>query len=375
MSLEPDVVLRQVRALPADLRTLLPAIEAQVREVLPSGEPAVRNVYLTGVGDSYHAGRAAELAFVRLAGVRCRPVGAQRFALYSEPEQMTAADLVIGVSASGGTERVVEALARARSAGCRTLAVTGRPDSAVDRVAHAGITAQLPDDERSPGIRTYQASLLGLLSTALRLAELGGAGEQETARARDELWAATDVLAATNEALSTDAAAGVGELSAGVTAVVGSGPSHGTAQFAAAKLVETAGVPAFAQDLEEWWHVERFIRPVDNPLVVVAPPGRSRQRAEALAARAAGIGRRVITVQDRDDVSLARHSRVVLAVQGQVREEFSPVVYHCFASFLAAGLAQRLDRRPFLTDLPGGSPAVAPAPVPAVGALSEEVNR
>src|SRR5438094_6579557 len=70
--------------------------------------------------------------------------------------------------------------------------------------------------------------------------------------------------------------------------MVGSGPSYGTALFSAAKVIEAAGIFASGQDLEEWWHVERFAYPADMPVFVIAPPGRSHWRAGDLAATARG---------------------------------------------------------------------------------------
>ena len=134
--------------------------------------------------------------------------------------------------------------------------------------------------------------------------------------------------------------------------MLGSGPSYGTALYSAAKLVEAAGVFVLGQDLEEWWHVERFAYPLDMPVFVIAPPGRSHWRAQSVAALARGLGRRVIAVTHTDDTEVTRHAHMVLPVQGEVREEFSPLLYHLFASYVAAHVAERLGRCPFQSDRP-----------------------
>ncbi len=141
----------------------------------------------------------------------------------------------------------------------------------------------------------------------------------------------------------------VAELVAGAPAMamVGSGPSYGTALFSAAKVVEAAGVLAIGQDLEEWWHVERFARPFDMPVFVIAPPGRSHGRAAGLAGAARGLGRRVIALTRSDDTDVTRHAHAVLPVLGEAREELSPLVYHLFAGRVAAHVARLLGRLPF----------------------------
>ena len=132
-----------------------------------------------------------------------------------------------------------------------------------------------------------------------------------------------------------------------VLAMTGSGPSYGTALFAAAKMTEAAGVPAAGQDLEEWCHVEQYAYPDAMPVFVIAPPGRSHWRAAGLAVLAREQGRQVIAVTHQEDNGIAAHASAVLPVQGQPREEFSPLLYHLFAGYVGSYLAERLNRLPF----------------------------
>jgi glucosamine--fructose-6-phosphate aminotransferase (isomerizing) len=134
--------------------------------------------------------------------------------------------------------------------------------------------------------------------------------------------------------------------------MVGSGPSYGTALFSAAKMIEAAGVFALGEDLEEWWHVPRFAYPIDMPVFVIAPPGRSYWRAGDLAATARALGRRVIAVTHQEDTEVTRHAHWVLPICGDVREEFSPLVYCLFASYVASYVAERLGRSLFQSDRP-----------------------
>jgi glucosamine--fructose-6-phosphate aminotransferase (isomerizing) len=351
----PEVMLREAARLASDLRELAAVFDREVRGALAPAEwAAVGSVYLTGDGDSYHASCAAEMAFETIGGVTCEPLSAQRFLEYGADWLRAAPPdraLVVGTSASGGTQRVVQALERAAERGALTLAVTGTPGSPVTKAAGRAAVVEVPDRERSPGIRTYQASLLGLLLIAVRL---GGADA-----VRHELAALAGVLDATGRALA-ERSGEVAELvaSAPATMLLGSGPSYGTALFGGAKLVEAAGFLAVGQDLEEWWHVERFCRPFDMPLFVIAPPGRSRRRAGDLAARASGLGRRVVAVAHEADAEVARHAAWTLPVRGEMREELSPLAYHLFASHVAAGVAARLGRLPFQAGPP--APGVRP---------------
>ncbi len=356
--LKPEVMVREVEGLAGDLRALTRPFDQQIRTVLtPLEWRAVKKVYLTGDGDSYHASCAAEMAFEAIADVTCEPMSAQRFLDYGAAWMRPAAPqqtLVIATSASGGTKRVVQAIERAKEHGALTIALTGNPNGAVTQMADRTIVVEVPQKQRAPGIRTYQASLLGMLLIAIQLGEMRNTYHQEEANVlRQELAALADVVDATTDAIKGRCHEVAERIADTPTMVmVGSGPSYGTALFSAAKVIEAAGIFALGQDLEEWWHVERFAYPVNMPVFVIAPPGRSHWRAGDLAATARGLGRRVIAVTHKGDTEVTRHAYAVLPVQGEVREEFSPLLYPLFANYVASYLAARLGRSLFQSDRP-----------------------
>src|SRR6266481_5272416 len=123
--LKPEVMIGQVEGLAGDLRQLTRPFAQQIRTVLTPAEwRAVTKVYLTGDGDSYHAACAAELAFATIADMACAPMSAQRFLDYGAAWMRQAAPhqtLVIATSASGGTQRVVQAIERAKEHGALTV--------------------------------------------------------------------------------------------------------------------------------------------------------------------------------------------------------------------------------------------------------------
>ncbi|WP_329431236.1 SIS domain-containing protein (plasmid) [Streptosporangium sp. NBC_01495] len=351
-------MLRQADALAEDLRTGHGPALQQVRGLPFVGEQSViSRVYLVGSGDSYHAALATQMAFHRLAGVACEPLSALRMleygAAWEYDDALPSGTLVIGISASGGNQRLIQALERAGEQGARTLAITATAHSPLTRASDHTVTLPLSDLKPCPGIRTYQASLLGLLLTAIELGRQRGHPSAHAEVLNREVLATADAIEATTAALRprcdllADRIAG-----APVTMALGSGPGYGSALFAAAKLIEAAGVFAAGQDLEEWEHVEVLARPRDMPTVVIAAPGRSRDRALQVATRAHGYGRTVIAVAGDGDRGLAEAANVVLPLHGTVREEFSALVSHLFAGPLACFVAERLERLPFATNRP-----------------------
>jgi glutamine---fructose-6-phosphate transaminase (isomerizing) len=352
-AIRPNVMIRQADALAADIRDQVGPVSQQLEHLpLPAGWLSAETAYLTGDGDSYHAACAAAMAFETIAGLRCEPVSALSFLEYRAPWLRPAAKsrpLLIAVSASGGTERAVQAIQVARHRGALTIAVTGTAGSALTRAADRSLVISLPQLEPSPGVRTYQASLLGLLLLAIRL----GQARQHCAQVEAGVLLRDFAALAGNVEATADAVRDrcrdlAGTIAgAPVVVITGSGPSYGTALFSAAKLVEAAGVFSAGQDLEEWSHVERWAYPRDMPVFVIAPPGRSRSRAVTVAAIASDQGRQVVGVIPEDDDEIARHASFVLPVRGRVREEFSPLLYCVFACYLAPYAATQLGRRPF----------------------------
>ncbi|GAB1326637.1 SIS domain-containing protein [Streptomyces sennicomposti] len=352
---EAEVTLRQAERLADDIRVHAGAFDEQARALADTARLAdVESVVLVGDGDSDHAARAVEMAYRSFAGVDCRPMSALPFVHYWRPAAGSAARvLTVAVSASGRTPPVVRAAERARADGATVVALTGDAASPLARAAHGTLHLALPDQEPSPGIRTYQASVLGalLLATALGTARRHLTGA-DADLLRGELRAlAGPVEATVGEAVERTRPLAGRIADAPVLTVLGSGPSHGTALYAAAKVIETSGVFAVGQDLEEWCHVERFAGPRDLPVLVVAPPGRTLADARRVVRRATELGRRVVTVAARDDLG-AFDAPEVLPVHGRAREEFSPLLHGLFAAPLAGHLARTLNRTPFAAGRP-----------------------
>jgi glucosamine--fructose-6-phosphate aminotransferase (isomerizing) len=300
---------------------------------------------------------AAKMAFQMFSGVTYEPHSAMRFLTYTAdamPLKFPEANLVIGVSASGGSTRVVQSLEKARevNADLLTMGLVGNPDSKVAGAADLAFSAQIPDFGRSPGIRTYLASLMGLYALAIRLGEAHGRLSAAEARTRREaILAAADVADVTLAACKEPARAAAEALQdKEMFSFVGSGPSFATAYFSSAKVVEAAGVFSTAQDLEEWVHIEHHAYPTDYPMVMVAPPGRSYDRAAKLAYLATLLGHPLVAVAHADDADVKAHADHFLPAAGEVEEVYSPLIYHIPANYFACFLAQARGRMPFMQD-------------------------
>lgn len=356
--LSPDLIMDQMKTLGTIHREDFKKIDHSVKKAFNALElESLQRVYTTGDGDSYHAALATEMAFNEFAKTTISPMPAMKFLEYGADyikSNFPNDTLVTGISASGGSSRVVQALERATSAniGLQTAALVGNPESRVAGAVEKIISTQIPALGTSPGIRTYTASLMGLLSLAIRIGEIKGHYHFNKGNEyRKEIIDMADMVEETVEA-SIDIAEEAASACANAPFIsyAGSGPSLGTAMFSSAKVVEACGVFAVGQDLEEWAHVERFAYPLDFPVFIVAPPGKGYWRALELAKGVKIMGHKLLVVVDDDDHDIAELADFTFRVKGKTREVFSPLLYYQAGTIFSYYLAKITGRSMFMTD-------------------------
>ena len=357
-SLSPQLIMDQMQTLGDLHRDSFNEIDRSVRQAFTALEmESVKKIYTVGDGDSYHASLGCEMAFNEFAKIVNFPMPAMRFLEYGADYirvNFPNDTIVMGISASGGSSRVVQSLERTRQAttGVQVAALVGNMESRVAQSADKVISAQIPELGRSPGIRTYTASLMGLLALAIRIGEQKRHYHMNTANEyRQEIVAMADAVEAT-----IAAAKGVAQTAARACAnapfisYAGSGPGFGSAIFSSAKVVEACGIFSVAQDLEEWAHVERFSYPLEFPVFLVAPPGKGYWRALELAKAIKAMGHPLMSVIDKDDTEIKELSDYVFPVQAKVREAFAPLLYYQAGTLFSYYLAQETGRCMFMTD-------------------------
>lgn len=344
----------QIYSVPELVDVSLPRYLGSARTLVGASlATALRQVYLIGCGDSYMATVGSELAFWTLAGLPCRALTALHFSRYIAPQlRDDGSTLVIGVSVSGEVARTVEGLRMAARAGARTIALTGDSSSRLARSSQYLFPAVVPamaNTSPSPGVRSYVASLLALYLLAVRLGETRGflepeivAGAHEELRSIAELQA--QAIGAGMECIKTwlSSADQIREF-----VFLGAGPAYGVALFGAAKILEASGDPALGQDLEEWAHLQYFARDVSTPTVIIDCGGAGYSRAVEVAQAARAIGRRVLAVVPAGEGVISSVADVTLALSGQTREAFTPLLYSIPVMCLASERAKSLRENPY----------------------------
>ena len=315
---------------PSSPMPLMPPLGLKVAEAIRASEIVALVSLVSGK-------RTSSVAW---AGIATEPMQALEFSRYY-CEYAPPDALVVAISNSGRVSRTVEAVIRARARGLMTVAGTSALDSPIAREADLAIDLGYAERRFAPGTSSYMASLVLQYCIALHLAVVGRRlGSAEVAAKLDAIAAVADGMQRT-----IDSAKPILEELASRAALtdklmfVGGGPNYGTAFFSMAKVFETARVHAAGQELEEWAHEQYFVTGPDTYSFVIAPPGRSVDRAREQIWAANEMGSTTVAICDAQDVETAGLARVAVPMYGGADEALSPLTYcipgELFAFFYA----------------------------------------
>lgn len=334
-----------------DYRSLVSTIEGGLDGVL--AEPWLndaRRLVLAGSGDSLFAARSVLPALRRWSGIGAEVMTGIEFARYETPLLETG-DVLVAISNSGGSSRTREAVALTRDRGIPVLGVTGSLDgplaAMVDRTLHRPVRSagfDLRGHRRAiVHMAEYFATLRALYGLALRLAVARGrlaTGEADALRAAvDRAIAAVPEVADATEADARALAERLHDRGTDTVWVLGAGPNRGTAEYCAAKFHEQVPLNGVPQDLEEWAHLQYFLTlswGERGPVVVLAPPGNARDRAEEVVAGIARAGGLAVIVGPGATAGAGAHFEVA----EDLPEVLTPLLYHVPVQLLVLHFAR-----------------------------------
>jgi len=251
-------------------------------------------LFLVGIGTSHHAAEVGE-HFVRVygGGLRAQAAHSFDFALYG-PE-LDERDCVVVLSHRGGKRFSLEALRRAREAGCRTALIAGEGE--VAGAAHADATFQTVGQDRSSA---HTISYVGALAVLALLAER--VGRHRTGSRLLERDFLTDALPeALRACLATEAE--MGQLAREHRDhrrywLAGGGPNAITAREIALKIKETSYLQAEGMSTEAMLHGPFQCVEPDDLFILIAPAGAAQARTVELARLVREIGAPYLIVGD-----------------------------------------------------------------------------
>ena len=251
-------------------------------------------VYFTGCGTSYYNGIAARYVFREIAGMNSSAEYALEFLNY--PPLYSENDACVGISHTGGTAAVIEALRRFKSIGGYTLGITDVADSPLTKTVDGCLAGASGREPALPKTRSYTAALLKLFLLAADVADakkLDTRGFREGILKTPELSAKT--LAGNEQLVKSVAANNYNKMY-----IFGSGINLATIHEGALKLSEAAQIVAISLQLEEGMHGP-WVTMNKGDLVVVLNFGESnRTKCEKLMESLGHIGVDILNITDDD---------------------------------------------------------------------------
>ncbi len=234
-----------------------------------------KRVYFVGHGTSLFNGLVGEYILEHIAGIPSKAVPAFAFSKYSETSLLGPQTLVVGISTTGATESVCNAMERAHQAGSPTLAITAHKETAITRGTDTVILTGGEDDQISVKTKSYVQALISIYMLALHIA-----GDEE----KRDYWLTQIQLAVEGANRFLDEQRNYIQQLAQKYAnapkvfVLGTGPNLGTAEEASLKVIEMAKMYSECQELEDFLHGR--LREVDqnSPLFFIAPHGQASRK-------------------------------------------------------------------------------------------------
>lgn len=312
---------------------------------------AVRNVTLTGCGDSYFAARAAVPAFKKYNYAFAAKFIHQRsieMARYIDlPEKYGSSTMIAGISASGSAIRLREVMQRGNKYGYQTLLITNNKQSPAAQEAKNVLCVNTPVfPNSSPGLRNYYASLIAAYLLAAKLGQAKDICPAESTEvlcnAIRNLTAAYDEVLDRMDTVIFELANDWKDLQGFET--IGDDISGATADFIAAKFVETAGILVPSANSEDWCHVNYFANHAESigTIIIADVFANNRSRIGETVNQAAGIGRKVLLVSNGTPQQFGIHGDIAycqVPTPDEGYEFLHPLLNYLPGTLLAAYIA------------------------------------
>ena len=242
--------------------------------------------------------------------------------------------LVLALSSSGRTVRVVEALLVARAKGAQTLALSNTPTSPLMQAATAGVIIHA--SRKGWPTQSSTSAMAAVIQLGIELGRCLGKEETDYYEAEfDKVPEFMEqAITMTEEPVKTLAKKLYKKR---IFFFCGGGPFYTCAEFGSAKVKEATPGYAVPVPLEEFHHYNTVKQ--GDPLFLIAPPGMSTQRAQETmwASRVLG-GEVVLFTAEKEQDLISEADQVICLPEGE--ECFANFVYsiplQLFGNYLAA---------------------------------------
>lgn len=353
----------------AQVRSLTSLVDEQLKRVFDKEKlesvlsvaeiSDIRNIYITGAGDSIAAAGAVADAIESFTGVfNCKAVDLMQFSRFTPAADIGIGEpnspLVIGITAGGGTARVAEVLEKANQIGAISLAVTNKVPSRASETAKKTLHVDTPHmDKDFPGLRSYFASMLGLIAIGVRIGRvknvLGPTAAEEFQKAISDYVHSWEPVMDQIEEQMFELAKTWKDLE--LYNFIGSGPQLYSALFGLEKFYECNGLVGNYDDAENWCHIDYHLKHPEKIGTVIWADKNSPyfKRTQETVKAAVGINRPTLVIANTD-ASAFEEGAVVCQIPEapQGFEWLTTLMDYAPVTFLA-GFCATLAGRKFFT--------------------------
>ena len=292
----------------------------------------IRRIVMVGCGDSIAALRGTRSLLEEILGFPCEECEALDFAYYYG-RTVDEHTLVVALSASGETIRIVECLMTARERGAQTLALSNTPGSTLMQCASERLLIHA--SRKGWPTQSSTCAMAMMIAVGFALAEASGKNTPRCETLAAAFAQIPDLIGQTivsSEAWAKEMAKILA--SEQMVLFVGGGPFFTCAEYGAAKVKECTPARSIAIPLEEYHHYNS--QKAGDHLILIAPAGKTDYRALETEYTCKSCGGYVHVITTADEQALIAEADSYVTV---------PQTEECLQNFLCAIPAQLLGYR------------------------------
>lgn len=350
---DPDFMLSEMLEQAKILDSLLNNVNIKkIGKILHQSQ--IERIILTGSGDSYCAAW-----FGAYLGQRWRPdldirhIAPFEFVNYYNPKYLQNS-AVIGISVSGNTPRVIEALRFARKYGAKTIGVTDNPQGRINTEVDHSLLIQASPPETletssyvTEGAKEYTGYHHDIAQTKTYLANLGALSlimAFSTSQEEVTLALIREAFELVNTAINQqqDYIKISNKLTHGISRIifVSSGANGPTGLFGAYKMFEFS-LNGFSCDIEEYCHTNYFITDENSFVIFIASDFPAFDRIKEIEPVIRDvIDAKTLVLVNTDLYKESKKESHQLLVKTPKNEVLSPLIFTIPVEFLSYSIAR-----------------------------------
>lgn len=295
--------IKEIYEQPAVIGKTLRHVEPMLREITEKFSKKIERILFVGCGDPYMIGKAGAYAFEMWAKLPAYAIEAAEFSMYRKLANENT--LVILITSSGKTVKVIDSAKVATVLGAPTIAVTNLVPSPITEETELILQTEAGWSDSFPTKQTTTA-LAVLFGLALHWAKKKKILPVEKINElRHELYEQVPEMVATSLKLEDQMESLAQQwIDAPIYSFIGSGTNFVTAMLGAAKMKETSQSRSEYSNLEEYAHLHCLSLKNNDPVFIITEPGLMGERNRLVCQHIKANGGNVAVIGPNNEMEL-----------------------------------------------------------------------